>query len=103
MATYGARFRDPATNAVLVTIDTRMTKSLGQFDTGTTPGSVTDGNLTALAGATPWFTTLPGFGSGGKDSPTIVVSGNTISWSWKYAGTEASRSSARVVYGVYTQ
>lgn len=101
MATAGARFKDPASGAVLVTIDTRMTKILGQFNTGTSPGSVTDANLTAIAGAQPFFTTLPGFGSGGKDSPTISVNGNVISWGWKYSGEPASRSAAQVLYGFY--
>lgn len=101
MAAAGARFRDPVTNAVLVTIDTRMTKILGQFNTGTSPGSISDANLTAIAGAQPFFATLPGFGSGGKDSPTISVTGNVISWSWKYSGEPASRSAAQVLYGFY--
>lgn len=96
----GLRVRDPSTGEVLVTIDTRMTKILGSFNTGTTSGSITDGNLTALAGAQPFFTTLPPQGSGGQDTPSISVSGNVISWSWKYSNA-GGHAAVDVIYGFY--
>ena len=96
----GIRIRDPVTGAILVTIDTRMTKILGSFNTGTTAGSVSDGNLTALPGAVPFFTTLPPQGSGGQDTPSISIAGNVISWSWKYSNA-GGHAAVDVIYGFY--
>jgi len=97
----GLRVRDPANGQILIDLATRMTKIIGSFNTGTNPGSITDANLTALPGSTGFITTLPPLGYAGRDTPSIVISGATISWSWKYANS-GGRAAVDVIYGFYT-
>jgi len=95
----GFRARDATTNAVLVTLDTHLTKLLGFFNTGIADGSIADGNL---ANGTPFFATLPPDNTQGKFAPSFTINAAGISWTWVGNPDPASRQSADVTYGFWT-
>jgi len=91
--------RDPVTGAILITIDTHLTKVLGFFNTGTADGSIA---AAELANGTPFFSTLPANGMTGKVLPTVVINTAGISWSWANNPPAASRVAVDVTYGFWT-
>ncbi|MGE7136228.1 hypothetical protein ACQKIE_01190 [Luteibacter sp. NPDC031894] len=96
----GLRIRDPATGAVLITLDTHLTKVLGTFSTGMVDGSIIDGNL---ANGTPFFAAGPsGDASSGSIPPTIVATSSGISWSWPTNPAVGFRRAVDVTYGFWT-
>jgi len=95
----GLRIRDPATGAVLITLDTHLTKILGSFNTGTADGSIADGNL---ANGTPFFATLPPDSTAGKATPSFTINGSGISWTWPGNPPASGRLAADVTYGFWT-
>lgn len=90
---YGLVVRDAAGNVILDT-STRLTRILGTFNTGTSNGSITDGNL---AQGTPFWFISDGYGSGDGFTADISVSGTTISWTI----TGTPKIACQFVYGVY--
>lgn len=95
----GFRCRDATTAAVLVTLDTHLTKVLGFFNTGTANGLIADGNL---ANGTPYFTTLPADGSSGQFLPTVSINAQGVSWSWADNPPAGLRRAVDVTYGFFT-
>jgi hypothetical protein len=95
----GFRCRDATTAAVLVTLDTHLTKVLGFFNTGTADGSIADGNL---ANGTPFIATLPSDGSSGLVLPTVSVNAQGVSWSWANNPAASMRRAVDVTYGFFT-
>lgn len=70
------------TGALVLDVTDRLTRILGEFTTTTTNGSITDANLTS---GTPWFYKIS------ADNPfnaicTIIISGQTISWTYSAFG-----------------
>lgn len=81
-----------------------MTKVLGVSSTGTAAGSLTDGRLTALAGAQPFVNVLPSVsGASGTTPPSLTIAGNTISWDWPNTANPAYRSGADFIFGFWVQ
>jgi hypothetical protein len=88
---------------IILDVTGRITRVLGRFNTGTSPGSLVDPNL--LAG-TPWyFTQIPS--SSVRDScRQCVVSfqGDTLSWTFSVTNTQGVSTynvPYIVTYGVY--
>ena len=72
----------------------RVTSVLGEFYTGTSPGSFT---IPCTGNGDPWYIAMT------TDSyvlpirmPHIVLSGWTISWNWTY-----DARNCKIIYGVY--
>ncbi|MET0934960.1 MAG: hypothetical protein ABWX83_03165 [Luteibacter sp.] len=95
----GFRTKDPVSGAVLVTLDTHLTKVLGFFNTGVADGSIADASL---AKGTPFVAVLPGDGTTGKVVPTVTVSSSGVSWSWAGNPPAASRVAVDLTYGFWT-
>ncbi|SAK71377.1 hypothetical protein AWB80_03815 [Caballeronia pedi] len=94
---YGLECYDASGNPVLRVTD-RITRYGGQFDTGTTAGSMT---IPMFGGGTPWFTVrdIDPF-SGASIPASVSISGNVISWTFAASSSYPNRS-VRVTYGVY--
>lgn len=91
LETYGPN------GATLVSYTSRIGRQLGSLNTGTSNGSV---YLPELAQGVPWMATLsPGASGGSLNTPAIVMSGYTISWSF-VAGMPGDRRGVKIVYGV---
>lgn len=77
----------------------RLTRVLGQFETGTTDGSITNEDL---ATGEPWFFCMSDnlvSSNYEKDPLTVTVNNTTISWAFDYIG--ADRVNKKFMYGVY--
>ena len=86
-----------------ITLDVtdRLTRVLGEFDTGTLDGTLTDDNL--LDGS-PWFYCYPSDANMGafRIPCKIVFQGNKITWTFEGARRgQDTRFNTRVIYGVY--
>lgn len=99
MAT-GMRIRHPVTGALKMDLTTRLPRLLGTVDTTVNNGAIAIPNLGTGTG---WFAATPLYGDGvvwGGNTPTITMSGSTLSWT--FAGSQDPGNRAvRVVYGVY--
>lgn len=87
-----------ATGRQILDMTTRISRSVGSFNTGTGNGSVAVG----FPGGTPWFVRVPDGSTGRKGKgPAVVLSGNVFSWSFSYAsGLGEYPVSATIYYGV---
>lgn len=94
---YGLRVRDANGNITLDITD-RLTRFGGQFDTGTSNGSL---SIPMLSGGDPWIHVRDSDAfSSTTVGPDVSVSGNVISWQFPSDSTYAYRS-VHVIYGVY--
>jgi hypothetical protein len=93
---FGLECYDESGNPVLKITD-RITRYGGQFDTGTSAGSMT---IPMLSGGTPWINVQDTNPLTNGLTPTVTISGNTVSWSFASSSTYQPRS-VRVIYGVY--
>jgi hypothetical protein len=99
----GLQIFDAGGNVVLDVTD-RLTRVLGEFETGTSDGFITDTNLDY---GTPWFiaklngsvTVKEGYNSYYSSSVPILISFNSQSLSWSFSG--GSVANHHIVYGVY--
>ncbi|PVZ19914.1 MULTISPECIES: hypothetical protein [unclassified Pseudomonas] len=84
----------------LVTLDmtSRISRSVGNFETGTGGGSRT----LSWPPGTRWFVRVPLGSTGLKGKgPAVSLSGDTISWAFSYrSGFGEYPVSARIYYGV---
>lgn len=91
LETYGPN------GATLVSYTSRIGRQLGSLMTGTSNNSV---SIPALAQGVAWIATLsPGSGGEIQSTPSISLSGTTISWTF-VAGVPGERRSVKIVYGV---
>lgn len=79
----------------LVEITDRMTRVLGLVDTGGSNGSVSH---VGFASGSSWFHVLTPAVGLTADFPNIVISGNTLSWTYTYL---QYATPVQIVYGVY--
>lgn len=82
-----------ANGNMILDVADRVTRVMGEFYTGTSPGSFTIPNI----GGSPWYiamTTDPYILP--IRMPRIILSGWTLSWSWKY-----DARNCKIIYGVY--
>jgi hypothetical protein len=88
-----------SSGVLIVDMTDRLTRTIGEIDTGVSNGSFIDPYLST---GTPWFFTLPSFdGFSVVDAPcSITISGNTISWIFDLSDG-AVASSRKIIYGVY--
>jgi len=96
---YGIRIKDEF-GGVSVEYTDRLTRVLGSVATGTVDGSVF---VTPVAGGLPFFS-LAGsqdFSFTSTITPTVMLSGNLITWTFPQFGV-SNRQSITVVYGVYS-
>jgi len=80
----------------VISVTTRITRILGNVTTGIANGSISNPGFSQ---GTAYYLVL------GQDvgllSPTISISGNTLSWSWESTIPNEYRDSAEIQYGVY--
>lgn len=78
----------------------RLTRVLGEFETGTSNGSLVDNNL--LSG-TPWFISIPSVSAVSFDSNSISITFSSNSISWEFVGyfSTPGNHSHHIIYGVY--
>ena len=81
----------------MLEITNRITRIIGQVNTGTTNGSMV---ITDAVGGTAWFSSLMNQAlTSGQSTPDIWLVGNTLNWSWgNYQGV---RVPATIIYGTY--
>lgn len=88
----GIRIRDRFGN-VVVDFTSKLPRIVGYVDTNGVAGSVT---VPELAIGTGYAVVSPISGTQGRGSPSIVISGSTISWSYPNAAVND-----RIYYGYY--
>lgn len=78
-----------------------LPRFVGSFYTGTSNGSITDGNLSSSTN-TPFFIYQQVTPSGQNPGvpPAVSISGTTISWSFP-SGYDGSYSNGYVLYGLW--
>lgn len=95
--TAGCQIFDAAGVLTFTSTDV-LPRVLGNQQTGTVPGSVTDAGL---ANGTPYFFYVSYHTGTWLSQPTVTRSGNTISWAWTNdGGVQANRSDGFIVYGI---
>lgn len=99
--TVGVRIRDRLTNAILLEITDRLTRTVGSFNTGTSPGSI---NVPAFSAAPGWACMLEAPDPTNNQTtlyrfPRITINGTTLSWD--FPGQGAEPIACQVEYGVY--
>ncbi|SFM09004.1 hypothetical protein [Pelosinus propionicus] len=85
-----------ANGNLILDVTDRLTRVLGQFETGTTSGSITDNSLTT---GTPWMIShrKPTAIADHKAQCVVTFSGKVLSWSF---GTGVAISH-KITYGVF--
>lgn len=86
--------RDAAGN-VIVSLDSRLPRIIGQVNTGTTNGSITNA---ALANGTPFAIPLPSDANSSRVTVNIIFSGTTMSW---YFDNTPPTVGYTLLYGYY--
>lgn len=90
----GLQIWDANGKPVLDTTD-RITRVLGQFDTGTSNGSITDNNLTL---GIPWSIATRGSDNGSLSWKNVIISFSGSTLSWTFVATPCNNN---IIYGVY--
>lgn len=86
---------------LLLDVTDRLTRVLGEFETGTTDGSITDPDL--LSG-TPWYVTyfIDSMDLAYKRPLHVKFTGNVLNWEW---GIKTSSKdvciNTKIIYGVF--
>ncbi|WP_313299986.1 hypothetical protein [Pseudomonas sp.] len=81
----------------MLEITDRITRILGQVNTGTANGSLV---ITDAVGGAPWFSSVHGLAmTEGQMTPDIWLVGNTLYWSW--GNYPYTRIPATIIYGTY--
>lgn len=84
-----------ASGNLIVTVTDRLTRVLGQVDTGTSNGSITDGNFSL---GSPFFYYVSYSNSRPIYQPVITLTGISLSWSFNVS---SPRFGGRIIYGIY--
>lgn len=95
----GLQIFDSNGNMTLDVTD-RLTRILGEFQTGTVDGSITD---SALSYGMPWIINVDEFQDWVTTAVPITFSFgiNTISWHFEPAYSYLPRRNMKIMYGVY--
>lgn len=96
----GLRVRDPVTQEITLDITDRITRTIGQVDTGTNDGFI---DVPAFAEGTPWFVLSgPAFTTPFQFGSYVVASitGTRLSWTFK-ATPNRPNVADTITYGVY--
>lgn len=88
----GLRIRDRSGN-VVVDVTSKLPRIVGFVDTNGQAGNIT---VAELSKGTPYAVVSPISGTAGRGSPSIQISGNTISWSYPNAAVND-----RIYYGYF--
>ena len=82
---------------LILDVTDRLTRVLGEFETGTSSGSVSNPNLSS---GTPWFTMrdLGKYEMLSEASCSVSINSSSISWTFGSSGTKTNK---KIVYGVY--
>ncbi len=86
-----------ATGKLILDVSDRLTRVLGEFNTGTQNGSITDDNF---KDGFPWIFSLSPSGDELFITAEFSISDNTISWVFTDQ-SNAPRRNKLILYGVY--